>query len=561
MSNTLPMNTKPWLQHYPDFMPAEITDPPFNSLAAMCEDVCKRFAEIPALENMDKQITFAELDVLAAHFASFLQNDCQLKPGDRIAIQMPNILQFPVAMLGALKAGLILVNTNPLYTPREMQHQFKDSGATAIVILANFAHNLEKIIDQTSIKTVIVTEVGDLLGGLKKSVVNFMVKYVKKMVKPYHLKDTISFLDALAKGGRKSFAPVNVGRDDTAFLQYTGGTTGLSKGAELTHGNVLSNIEQVMPSLKHTARGPMEPGDVAVIPLPLYHIYALTCGFVFMTNGLTNLLVTNPRDFGGFIKILKKPFHTMIGVNTLYNALLNHPDFKNINFSEIKGCSAGGMALQEVVFKNWLEKTGITISEGYGLSETSPVLTYQIGGKERMGSIGIPIPSTEVQIMDDDGKIMPAGEAGELCARGPQVFKGYWQKDNTSVFHPGGWFKTGDIAVMEEDGYFRIVDRKKDMILVSGFNVFPNEIEGVVSTHPKVLEVAAVGIKDPSCGEAVKIFVVKKDESLTEAELIAFCKENFTGYKRPKFIEFIKELPKTNVGKILRRALREDVPA
>lgn len=561
MSNTAHMNTKPWLQHYPDFMPVEITEPPFDSLAAMAEDACRRFASVPALENMDKQITFAELNELATSFASFLQHDCQLKPGDRIAIQMPNILQFPVAMLGALKAGLILVNTNPLYTPREMQHQFKDSGATTIVILANFAHNLEKIIDQTSIKTVIITEVGDLLGGLKKSIVNFMVKHVKKMVKPYQLKNTISFSDALAKGRNKSFAPVNIKSEDTAFLQYTGGTTGLSKGAELTHRNVLCNIEQVMPSLKQTARGQLEPGDVAVIPLPLYHIYALTASFVFMTSGLTNLLVTNPRDFGGFIKILKKPFHTMIGVNTLYNALLNHSDFKNINFSKIKGCSAGGMALQEVVFKSWFDKTGITISEGYGLSETSPVLTYQIGGKERMGSIGIPIPSTDIQIMDDDGRIMPVGEAGELCARGPQVFKGYWQKDNTSVFHPGGWFKTGDIAVMEEDGYFRIVDRKKDMILVSGFNVFPNEIEGVVATHPKVLEVAAIGIKDPACGEAVKICVVKKDESLTEAELVAFCKENFTGYKRPKYIEFIKELPKTNVGKILRRALREDVPA
>jgi long-chain acyl-CoA synthetase len=555
------MNTKPWIQHYPDYMPDEIAEPPFSSLAAMCEDACKRFADIPALENMDKQITYSELDILAAHFASFLQNDCQLKPGDRIAIQMPNILQFTVAMLGALKAGLILVNTNPLYTPREMQHQFKDSGATTIVILANFAHNLEKIIDQTAIKTVIITEVGDLLGGLKKSIVNFMVKHVKKMVKPYQLKNTVSFQQALARGKSKPFKAVNIRPTDTAFLQYTGGTTGLSKGAELTHRNVLCNIAQVMPSLKHTAKGPLEPSDVAVIPLPLYHIYALTASFVFMSNGLTNLLITNPRDFGGFIRILKKPFQTMIGVNTLYNALLNHPDFSNVNFSKIKGCSAGGMALQEVVFKRWLEKTGITISEGYGLSETSPVLTYQIGGKERMGSIGIPIPSTEIEIMDDDGKVLPLGEAGELCARGPQVFKGYWQKDNSSVFHPGGWFKTGDVAVMDEDGYIRIVDRKKDMILVSGFNVYPNEIEAVVSTHPKVMEVAAIGVKDPACGEAVKICVVKRDPSLTEAELVEFCKENLTGYKRPKYISFLTELPKTNVGKILRRALRDEVPA
>jgi long-chain acyl-CoA synthetase len=555
------MNSRPWLQHYPDFMPAEIAIPPFDSLAALCEDACSKYADLPALENMDKTISYRELNVLATHFASFLQNDCGLKPGDRIAIQMPNILQFPVAMLGALKAGLIVVNTNPLYTPREMQHQFKDSGSTAIVILANFAHNLEKILAETSIKTVIITEVGDLMGGLKKHIVNFMVKHVKKMVTPYNLPSAIPFSKALSQGSNKVFETVPRKKEDTAFLQYTGGTTGLSKGAELTHGNVLSNIWQVMPVLKKLQKGTVEPGDVAVIPLPLYHIYALTSTFVFFNNGLTNLLITNPRDFAGFIKLLHKPFHTMIGVNTLYNALLNHPNFSDINFSGMKGCNAGGMALQEVVFKKWFEKTGISIGEGYGLSETSPVLTFQISGKERMGSIGVPIPSTEIQMMDDDGNVVPIGEAGELCARGPQVFKGYWQKDNSTVFYPGGWFKTGDVAVMEEDGYIRIVDRKKDMILVSGFNVYPNEIEGVVAMHPKVLEVAAIGVKDPQCGEAVKICVVKKDESLTEAELKEFCKENFTGYKRPKYIEFLKELPKTNVGKILRRALRAEVPA
>ncbi len=555
------MNTRPWLKQYPDYMPAEITPPPFDSLPAMIDDACKKYATLSAASNMDKHITFAELNALANQFASFLQNVCRLKPGDRIAIQMPNLLQFPVAMLGALKAGLIVVNTNPLYTPREMEHQFKDSGAIAIVILANFAHNLEKVIGQTAIKTVIVTEVGDLMGGFKKLLVNFIVKNVKKMVKRYNLPGTISFSTALSKGAGATFKPVPIKKEDTAFLQYTGGTTGLSKGAELTHGNVLSNVWQVMPLLKNTAKGPLEAGDVVVIPLPLYHIYALTTIFAFLTNGLSCLLVTNPRDFPGFVKILKKPFHTMIGVNTLYNALLNQPNFSDINFSEMKGCSAGGMALQEIVYKRWFEKTGITISEGYGLSETSPVLTYQIAGKERMGSIGIPIPSTEIQMMDDAGNEVPIGEAGELCARGPQVFKGYWQKDNSAVFHPGGWFKTGDVAVMDEDGYLRIVDRKKDMILVSGFNVYPNEIEGVVATHPKVLEVAAIGVKDPQCGEAVKICVVKRDESLTEEELKKFCKENFTGYKQPKYIQFLKELPKTNVGKILRRELREEVVA
>ncbi len=555
------MTSRLWHQHYPDYMPKEIETPPFNSLAELCEVNCKKFAQLPAFENMDKQISYAELDRLATDFASFLHHDCKLVPGDRIAIQMPNIMQFGVAMIGALKAGLIVVNTNPLYTPREMEHQFKDSGAVAIVILANFAHNLDKVIGETAIRTVIITEVGDLMGGLKKHIVNFMVKHVKKMVHPYHLPDAISFSDALARGAQKKFATVPRKKEDTAFLQYTGGTTGLSKGAELTHGNVLSNIWQVMPVLKELQRGPLLAGDVAVIPLPMYHIYALTTCFVFFNTGLCNRLITNPRDFGAFIKILKKPFHTMIGVNTLYNALLNHPNFGDINFSALKGCNAGGMALQEVVFKRWKEKTGISIGEGYGLSETSPVLTFQINGKERMGSIGVPIPSTDIKMMDDDGKEVPIGEAGELCAWGPQVFKGYWQKDNSSVFHPGGWFKTGDIAVQDPDGYIRIVDRKKDMILVSGFNVYPNEIEGVIATHPKVLEVAAIGIPDPACGEAVKICIVKKDPSLTEEEIREFCKETLTGYKRPKHIQFLNELPKTNVGKILRRALRDTVAA
>lgn len=551
------MSKHPWIQQYPDYYPVDVPEPAYDSLAALMEEACKTHGDLPALENMDKTISFTELNELASHFASFLQNECQLKPGDRIALQMPNILQFPVAMFGALKAGLILVNTNPLYTPREMEHQFKDSGAVAIVILANFAHHLQKVIGSTAIRTVIVTEVGDLLGGLKKAITNFVVKKVKKMVPPYNLPGAISFSTALAKGKSKPFKIVPLKKEDTAFLQYTGGTTGLSKGAELTHRNVLFNVAQVVPVLKFTSRGPLDPGDVAVIPLPMYHIYALTASFVFLSAGLKCLLVTNPRDFAGFIKILRKPFQTMIGVNTLYNALLNHPNFGDINLSGIKGCSAGGMALQEVVFKRWKEKTGIPIGEGYGLSETSPVLTFQISGKERMGSIGVPIPATDIQMMDDDGKALPYGEAGELCAKGPQVFKGYWQKDNSSVFHPGGWFKTGDIAVMDTDGYIRIVDRKKDMILVSGFNVYPNEIEGVVAAHPKVLEVAAIGVPDPQCGEAVKVVVVKKDPSLTEQELVDFCKENLTGYKRPKIFEFRTEIPKTNVGKILRRALRE----
>lgn len=556
------MQDKPWVQHYPAYMPAEITKPPFDSLVDLIRQNTKQFGSSPAFENMGKAISYAELDRLSDDFGAFLQNECKLKRGDRIAIQMPNLLQFPIAMVGAMKAGLIIVNTNPLYTAREMEHQFRDSGAVAIVILANFAHNLEKIISNTGIKTVIVTEIGDMLGGVKKLLVNFVVKKVKKMVPPYQLSGAISFSSALAAGRNHKVTVPPLKNEDTVFLQYTGGTTGLSKGAELTHGNLLANLTQCLPVLRATNKGDIVPGDVAVIPLPMYHIFALTASFAYLSIGMNVLLITNPKDLPAFIKELKKkPFHVMIGVNTLYNALLNHPMFKEVDLKPVKSCVAGGMALQEIVFKRWKEMTGCTIAEGYGLSETSPVLTFQMPGKERMGSIGVPIPSTEIAMKDDAGNTMPYGEPGELCARGPQVFKGYWQKDNSQVFHTGGWFKTGDIAVMEADGYIRIVDRKKDMILVSGFNVYPNEIENIVATHPKVLEVAAVGVKDEHSTEAVKLYVVKRDDSLTEDELREFCKENFTSYKRPKHIEFIKELPKTNVGKILRRALREEAAA
>ena len=556
------MQDKPWVQHYPAYMPAEITRPPFDSLVDLIRQNTKQFGSSSAFENMGKTISYADLDRLSDDFGAFLQNECKLKRGDRIAIQMPNLLQFPIAMVGAMKAGLIIVNTNPLYTAREMEHQFRDSGAVAIVILANFAHNLEKIIGNTGIKTVIVTEIGDMLGGVKKLLVNFVVKKVKKMVPPYQLPGSISFSTALAAGRNHKVTVPPLKNEDTVFLQYTGGTTGLSKGAELTHGNLLANLTQCLPVLRATNKGDIVPGDVAVIPLPMYHIFALTASFAYLSIGMNVLLITNPKDLPAFIKELKKkPFHVMIGVNTLYNALLNHPLFKEVDLKPVKSCVAGGMALQEIVFKRWKEMTGCTIAEGYGLSETSPVLTFQMPGKERMGSIGVPIPSTEIAMKDDAGNTMPYGEAGELCARGPQVFKGYWQKDNSQVFHTGGWFKTGDIAVMEADGYIRIVDRKKDMILVSGFNVYPNEIENIVATHPKVLEVAAVGVKDEHSTEAVKLYVVKRDDSLTEEELREFCKENFTSYKRPKHIEFIKELPKTNVGKILRRALREEAAA
>lgn len=551
-------SNRPWVAQYPSYLPSEISETPIQSLVELCAENTKKFVQNTAFENMGRKMSYQELDKLSSAFAAYLQSVAKLKQGDRIAIQLPNTLQYPIAMIGALKAGLIVVNTNPLYTPREMQHQFSDSGAVAIVILSNFASNLQKIVGQTSIRTILVTELGDMLGGLKKIITNFVVKKVKKLVPPYKLDGAISFSLALESGKNQRFTAPAIKKEDTAFLQYTGGTTGLSKGAVLSHRNVISNVLQVQPILNNSANGVLAAGDVAIIPLPLYHIYALTATFVYMNGGLNNLLVTNPRDLPGFIKILSKPFHTMIGVNTLYNGLLNHPQFSEINTKAVKSCSAGGMALQEVVFKRWLEKTGIRISEGYGLSETSPVLTYQIPGKEKMGSIGMPIPSTDIAIMDDDGNELPTGELGELCAKGPQVFSGYWQKDNSSVFHKGVWFKTGDIAVMDSEGFFKIVDRKKDMILVSGFNVYPNEIEGVVASHPKVLEVAAIGVSDAHSGEVVKICVVKRDASLTEEELREFCKENFTSYKRPKVIEFLTELPKTNVGKILRRSLREN---
>ncbi|HEX5167777.1 MAG TPA: AMP-binding protein [Cyclobacteriaceae bacterium] len=552
-------SSTPWLSLYPDYLPTEAPAFEQNSLPELWDENVRQFAHLTAVENMGKKLTFLELDTLSNCFAAFLQNECGLKPGDRFAIQLPNTLQFPVAILAALKAGLILVNTNPLYTSREMEYQFKDSGATAVLILANFAHNLEKIIDKTSIKTVIVTELGDLLGGAKKLLVNFVVKRVKKLVPPFSIRGYVTFADAVAKGKKAALVRPKILRQDLAFLQYTGGTTGISKGAQLSHENILSNVYQTKLLLENSSRGKMQEGDVAVIPLPLYHIYALTATFIYLNQGMTCRMITNPKDLNAFIKALKKPFHTMIGVNTLFNALLNHPSFHEINLSVVKGFTAGGMALQETVFKRWKEKTGTTVAEGYGLSETSPVLTFQIAGRERMGYIGIPIPGTDIRIMDDDGNELPHGTSGELCARGPQVFSGYWQKDNSNVFHEGGWFKTGDIAVMEEDGYIKIVDRKKDMIIVSGFKVFPNEVEGVIASHPKVLEVAAIGVNDDRCGEVVKVYVVKRDSSLTEEELQIFCKENLTQYKQPKFIEFKTDLPKTNVGKILRRSLREEV--
>lgn len=558
--NTKALDAYPWRRFYPKGIPDEINPDAYPSLAALLEEGCRRFSDRPAYACMGKQLTFSELDSLSARFASFLQNELGLQKGDRLAIQMPNTLQYPVAMFGALRAGLVVVNTNPLYTPREMQHQFKDSGAKAIVILANFAHHLEKIIDRTDIQHVVITELGDLLGFPKKQLVNAVVRYVKKLVPAYKLPDAISFNDALSRGGTQPLRPVTINNTDLAFIQYTGGTTGVSKGAMLTHRNIIANVEGQDYWMRP---GGIPDGEgIIVAALPLYHVYALTTNaLAALKSGAMNLLITNPRDLNAFIDDLKKyKITAFTGVNTLYNGLLNHPRIGEVDFSQLKVTSAGGMALQTAVAERWAKLTGNIPCEGYGLTETSPVLcSNPVDGSVRVGTIGIPWPSTDMKIIRDDGTNAPTGEAGEIVARGPQVFKGYYNRpDETAKAMMGDWFKTGDIGVMNEDGFFRIVDRKKDMILVSGFNVYPNEVEDVVAQCPGVLEVACIGIPDEKSTEVVKIFVVRKDPALTAETIKEFCRENLTAYKVPRFIEFRDELPKSNVGKILRRPLRDE---
>ncbi|MGB3585306.1 MAG: AMP-binding protein [Tunicatimonas sp.] len=551
----------PWFQHYPEGISQQINPQQHESLTNFVDHCIEEFGPRTAFECMGASITFNELDQLSRDFAAYLQHDLKLKKGDRIAIQMPNLLQYPIAMLGALRAGLIVVNTNPLYTAREMKHQFIDSGAKAIVILANFAYNLEKIISETSIKHVIVTEIGDQLGGLKKTIVNAVVKYVKKMVPKYNLPTSLSFNDTLKQGKKRTFTRVELSGEDTAFLQYTGGTTGVSKGAILTHANLIANMEQISAWM---SVGLNKAEETMITALPLYHIYALTVNcFSMMKIGAKNVLITNPRDMKGFLKELKKhPFTVITGLNTLYNGMMNHPDFDTVDFSHLKVASAGGMAMQHAVADRWKEKTGVPVAEGYGLTETSPVLTSNVpvSGQERIGTIGIPVPSTQLMFVNDEGEEVAIGEPGEIYAKGPQVMPGYWNRpdETEKVFTKDGWFKTGDIGVMDQDGFIKIIDRKKEMINVSGFNVYPNEIEEVVSGHAKVLEVGAIGVPDPRSSEVVKICVVKKDASLTEDELKAYCKENMTAYKVPRYIEFRDELPKSNVGKILRRLLKDD---
>jgi long-chain acyl-CoA synthetase len=555
------MEQRVWVASYPKGVPAEIDPDRYRSVVHAFNSSCERFADKPCFTNMGVTLTFRELHRLSGEFAAFLRHDLKLEVGDRIAIQMPNVLQYPVALFGALRAGLVVVNTNPLYTPREMEHQFRDAGIKAIVILANFGKNLQEVMPalaSAGIKPhVITTEIADLFPGAKRFLVNAVVKHVKKMVPAYELSGAISFREALARGRRLTLSEVAPSGDDVAFLQYTGGTTGVSKAAMLTHRNIVANMEQASAWMAPRFQ---EGEEVMLTPLPLYHVFSLTVNcLVFMKFGAHNILITNPRDFPAFLKLLRtQRFSAMTAVNTLINALLNQPGFDQIDFSHVKITVAGAMALQPAVAERWRQVTKSALIEGYGLTEASPVVCCNpVDGRERVGSIGLPFPSTDVRFVDDDGKDVAPGQPGELCIKGPQVMKGYWNRpDETATQLRDGWLFTGDVAVMEPDGYLRIVDRKKDMILVSGFNVYPNEVEAVVAEHPKVAESGAIGVPDEKSGEAVKVVVVRKDDSLTAEELMAFCRGKLAAYKCPKLVEFRTELPKTSVGKVLRRALR-----
>ncbi|MBL3657516.1 AMP-binding protein [Fulvivirga sediminis] len=551
----------PWHKQYPKEIPSSINPHRYESLVELLHTSVRKFGTLPAYHCMGTTITYDKLNQLSSNFASYLQNDLDLKPGTPIAIQLPNILQYPIALFGALRAGMIIVNTNPLYTPREIKHQLVDSGAKVIVILANFAHKLEEITDETAVDHVVITEMGDQLGRIKKILVNGVVKHVKKMIPSYHLPGATKFNQALSSGKKQVFKKVYPRGWNTAFLQYTGGTTGVSKGAVLTHTNIVANIEQFYAWLLSTK---IKQGEETMITaLPLYHILALVANcFLMMKIGAKNVLIPNPRDMQGFVKELSKhKFSLFSGVNTLYNGLMNESGFEQLDFSNLKLCGAGGMAVQANTAKKWKKMTGCPISEGYGLTETSPILTFNIvgQGKERIGSIGLPIPNTKLIIVNENEDELPEDVPGEIFAKGPQVMKEYHNNptETEKVFTKDGWLKTGDIGVKDKDGFFRIVDRKKEMILVSGFNVYPNEIEEVISSHEKVREVAAIGIPDAKSDEAVKIFVVKNDPTLSEEELITYCKTKLTAYKVPKQVEFRDELPKSNVGKILRKALRE----
>ena len=555
-----------WLKSYQQGVPAEIDYTQYRSLTHLLEEAFRKYADRKAYVCMDKSITYAELDRMSAQMGAWLQSR-GLKPGARVAIMLPNVLQYPVAMAAVLRAGYVIVNVNPLYTPRELQHQMIDSGAEAIIVLENFAHTVQEVLAKTQVKHVILATMGDLLGPLKGMIVNLVVRKVKKLVPSFSLPDSVPFNKVLSEGARLTLAPATLGHDDIAFLQYTGGTTGVSKGAVLLHRNVIANVLQNEAWLQPTLDTlPKDQQLQFVCALPLYHIYSLTvCALMSTRLGGMNLLIPNPRDMPGFVKELSKyRINIFPAVNTLYNGLLNNADFAKLDFSSYKICNGGGMSVQQSVADRWLKLTGTPIIEGYGMSETSPVATAnRCDIKEFTGSIGLPYPSTDIAILDDDGNHVALGERGEIGIRGPQVMAGYWKRDDETAksMTADGFFKTGDIGIMDERGYTKIVDRKKDMILVSGFNVYPNEIESVISSHPGVLECACIGVPDHNSGEAVKLFVVRKDPNLTAEDLLEFCKEQLTAYKKPKYIEFRTELPKTNVGKILRRELREPVPA
>jgi long-chain acyl-CoA synthetase len=553
---------KIWLKHYPAGVPADIDPEKYQSIRDLFDECVTNFGERPAYYCMGREITFAELERMSRAFGAWLQAQ-GLEKGDRVALMMPNVLQYPVALFGVLRAGMVVVNVNPLYTPRELEHQLNDSGAKAIVILENFAHTLEQVIARTPVKQVVVASMGDLLGGLKGALVNFAVRNLKKMVPAYEFGNGVRFNRVLRAAAGMTLARVEIRSDDIAFLQYTGGTTGVSKGAMLLNRNITANVTQVDAWLDPFLTEYDRKHYIIITALPLYHIFSLTVNCMMMLKlGGKNVLIVNPRDIPGFVKELgRHKYTTITGVNTLFNGLMHDPGFDKLDFSALRISNGGGMAVQQAVADKWKKITGVTLTEGYGLTETSPVVTTNPPDlKEFSGSIGLPVSSTEISIRDDDGNELPLGAAGEICIRGPQVMAGYWQRpeETAKVMTADGFFRSGDIGVIDEKGYTRIVDRKKDMILVSGFNVYPNEIEGVVMMLPGVLECAAVGVPDERSTEAVKLFVVRKDPDLSEKEVRTHCHENLTAYKCPKYVEFRSELPKTNVGKILRRALRDE---
>jgi long-chain acyl-CoA synthetase len=548
---------RPWLKHYPAGVPANIDTNTYATVVQLLEETFQKYGDAPAFACMGKSVSFTEIELLSRHFGAYLHSR-GLQPGDKIAIMMPNLLQYPIALFGALRAGLVVVNTNPLYTPREMLHQFDDSGVKAIVIAENFAANLQAIVKETQIKTVILASIGEMLGFPKGNIVNFVVRRIKKMVPPFHLANTVPFMEALKHGRKFTLPSFKASADDVILLQYTGGTTGVSKGAMLTNKNIVSNMLQIKAWMNPYLK---EKAEVALCPLPLYHIFAFTVNaLALMSFGTLNVLITNARDLNSIIKTMKDyPVSVITGVNTLFNGLLNHPQFAGLNFSYLKVTVGGGMAVQRAVAERWQQTTGCILAEGFGMTESSPVVSVNpLDNTCRIGSIGLPMPSTDVQIVDEKGIVQPPGGIGEIQVKGPQVMKGYFNRpESTAQTIQDGWLCTGDIGMMTEDGFFSIVDRKKDMILVSGFNVYPNEVEEVIIMHPKVLEVAAIGVADEKSGEVVKVFVVRKDPGLTTDEIISHCRTNLTGYKIPKYVEFRDELPKTNVGKILRRALRD----